>query len=1118
MASPSLSSNMIPTSFSQSWNHDVFLSFRGEDTRKKFVDHLYTALVQQGIDTYKDDETLARGELIGPSLLKAIRESRIAVVIFSKNYADSSWCLDELAYIIECMDTRGQIVMPIFYEVDPSDVRKLNGNYEEAFVKHELEHKQKVESWRRALVKSGNLSGWVSKDFANGHEANFIKKIIGTISIRLSSLITNINKDLIGIEIRLQGLKSKLEIGTGGVRMVGIWGVGGGGKTTLASAAYMEISHQFEAHCLLENIRDESSKHGLKRLQERILSALLKKEVVLQSELEGKSMIKRRLCHKSVLVVLDDVDDLKQLEALAGLHDWFGEGSRIIITTRDEHLLSRKADFIYEVSLLSHNEAIKLFSRHAYRKDKPIEDYERLSLDVVSYAGGFPLALEIIGSFLYDKDNDEWMSALAKLKCIPHVKVTERLKISYDGLEHDEKELFLDIACFLRRWPINPALEVLDACSFHPGIGVKVLVQKSLIKVSNGIFHMHDLVEEMAHYIVRGEHPAHPEKHSRIWQEEDALNLFFREARTLTENNHTEVIFVTSDINHPRLPHVISNMKKLRWIYMRGYPASLFPASFQPTKLGCLMLEGSRQKQLWQGCKHLPSLKLLDLGHSHCLTSTPDFVGLPYLERLILEDCESLEKIHPSFGYHERLVYVNMNGCKKLKMFPPIIRMKKLVTLELSGCSRLQKFPDIQTHMDSLVKLILEFTSIDIIPASLGEFCTNLVSFDSRDCHKLKRIDGNFRLLKHLKILHLSGCDQLEKLAWDFFGKECCLEVLSLSIKGQDSRSFNSHKNYIGLGLLLQNSSVSLKLPQFPRLLRKLDLSGCHLGDGDIPSDLSEMINLQVLDLSHNTFSQLHSSLSRIPCLKFLNLSSCQWLVALPDLPSSIAILRAEDCNLLQTIGDLSIYKWLWKISLWRKNNKLIVGGERVVHSVLQGNGVEDRFMSVILPVESLKTSTMPITTASITLQLPHNWYSDFSGFLFCVDTYQWEEGYGIVIKQEMSMNSQLNHHQWEEYDKNDQESFKEGQAGYVPFASLTQISWWNLSSTNITFEIECKGDPKVLLVPRKSKTGDSRERATVCSSEFWDKESEEDVYRSEKTFEIKDDPKSSSIYIEWCH
>ncbi|KAM0014956.1 putative TIR domain, P-loop containing nucleoside triphosphate hydrolase [Helianthus debilis subsp. tardiflorus] len=788
------------SSSSHSLKHEVFLSFRGEDIRRNFVDHLYTALAQRGIQTYKDDETLPRGERIGPALLKAIQESRIALVVFSENYADSSWCLDELAHIMECVDTRGQIVMPIFYHVDPSDVRKQKGKYGKAFRKHKRENKQKVESWRKALGKAGNLSGWVINDAENSYEAKCIKEIVDTISNQLPTLTTNANKNLIGIEARLRDLKSKLEIGAGGVRMVGIWGVGGGGKTTLASAAYAELSHQFEVCCLVESIREESSKHGLKKLQEKILSVALKTTVVVDSEIEGRSMIKRRLCHKRVLIVLDDVDDLEQLEALAGSHDWFGEGSRIIITTRDKHLLSSRAHTnIYEVSLLSNGEAIKLFNRHAYNKDKPVEDYKKLSLHVVSYAGGLPLALKVLGSFLYDKDRDEWKSTLAKLKCIPEEKVMERLKISYDGLEPYQKDLFLDIACFMRRWTsweMDDAMMLLDACNFHPVIGLKVLEQKSLIKVSKeGRFDMHDLIEEMAHYIVRGEHPNNLEKYSRIWKEGDLEEFCAMGAAAPSMENE-----VLANISHPGLFDVVANMKNLRWMLWDKHPASSFPSNFQPTKLRCLMLRYSWQKQLWEGCKSLPKLKILDLRSSRNLIKTPDFEGLPCLERLILSRCESLEEIHTSIGYHKKLVFVNMRDCVGLNSFPPIIHMKKLETLNLSHCNQLQQFPVIQSNMDSLVTLDLSNTGIDTIPPSVGRFCTNLVSLNLSGCCKLKRIEGSFLLLKSLKYLNLSGC--------------------------------------MGLQSFHQDRLVSLKLPQFPHSLRKLDLSECNLGDGDIPSDI----------------------------------------------------------------------------------------------------------------------------------------------------------------------------------------------------------------------------------------------------------------------------------------
>ncbi|GJW49378.1 Toll/interleukin-1 receptor domain-containing protein [Tanacetum coccineum] len=159
---------MASSSSSGSYVYDVFLSFRGEDTRKTFVDHLYSALEQRHIRTYKDDVTLPRGESVGPALLKAIQESRHAVIIFSKNYANSSWCLDELVHIMKCRAENGQIVMPVFYNVDPLDVRKQKRDFGEAFSKQVAENTTRAELWRKELVAASNISGWEPKNIANG--------------------------------------------------------------------------------------------------------------------------------------------------------------------------------------------------------------------------------------------------------------------------------------------------------------------------------------------------------------------------------------------------------------------------------------------------------------------------------------------------------------------------------------------------------------------------------------------------------------------------------------------------------------------------------------------------------------------------------------------------------------------------------------------------------------------------------------------------------------------------------------------------------------------------------------------------------------------------------------
>ena len=143
-------------------NNLVFLSFRGEDTRDNFTSHLYEALCSKKIQTFIDND-LYRGDEISESRLKAIEESTIAIIIFSKQYATSRWCLEELAKIIECKKLLDLIVVPVFYHVDPSDVRNQTGTFGEAFVKHEERFEQNlVKRWRTALTEAANLSGFDS--------------------------------------------------------------------------------------------------------------------------------------------------------------------------------------------------------------------------------------------------------------------------------------------------------------------------------------------------------------------------------------------------------------------------------------------------------------------------------------------------------------------------------------------------------------------------------------------------------------------------------------------------------------------------------------------------------------------------------------------------------------------------------------------------------------------------------------------------------------------------------------------------------------------------------------------------------------------------------------------
>ena len=154
----------FPSSTPQ-WKYDVFLS--SEDTRNGFTDHLYAALKQEGIVTFRYEEKLERGKSISPVLLKAVEKSKFAIVILSRNYASSTWCLDELAKIIECMKEIGTTVWPIFYDVDLSNVREQTGSFAQAFATHEehfKDHIEKVQTWRATLKEVANLKGWHLQD------------------------------------------------------------------------------------------------------------------------------------------------------------------------------------------------------------------------------------------------------------------------------------------------------------------------------------------------------------------------------------------------------------------------------------------------------------------------------------------------------------------------------------------------------------------------------------------------------------------------------------------------------------------------------------------------------------------------------------------------------------------------------------------------------------------------------------------------------------------------------------------------------------------------------------------------------------------------------------------
>ncbi|PPS15261.1 hypothetical protein GOBAR_AA05333 [Gossypium barbadense] len=740
--------------------YDVFLSFRGEDTRKSFTDHLYHALNRTGIVTFRDDPKLEAGEEIAPELFKAIQQS---------------WC-------------SAHKVFPIFYHVDPSDLRKQKGKVEEAFAKQEeryKEDKDKIQKWRNALTEVANISGW---HLNNRHESEFIKDIVKKISAKLCQTYPVVHDELVGISLPLEELYSKINIGEDDVRIIGICGMGGIGKTTLAKVAYAEMLPHFE----------------------------------------GNDIISHRLSSKKVLVVLDYVDNIQHLKCLVGRRDWFNLGSRIIVTTRDEHLLrSYRIDDVYKPTTLNLNDALRLFNLKAFDGDTmPKYDFIELSEHVVRYANGLPLALEVLGSFSCNRDIVQWRSTIERLKEDPNKEILNTLRISFDGLEEKEKNIFLDIACFFNGEKKDLVMKVLDGCKFFLDIGIDVLIKKSLIKATE---------------VIEGMIIDNKRESSKI------LNL---SADTFLKMKNLRLLKVLSVSKCGDLKYLSNELRLLDWT---GYPLRFLPSSFQPDNLVALLLPYSHIKQLWKGNRPLYKLKIINLKGSQNLIKTPDFTTASNLEVLILKGYAKLVDLHPSIGVLKSLKLLNLRDCKSLRSLLTKIEMESLEALILSGCSSLVRFPDIDEKMERLKTLDLSGCyRVENLLENLqqSKFRPNLSSL-------FKVFQGKRTTPMASMLPLLSGLSSLRRLNL----RDCNL------CEGDILRDISGLSSLTDLDLSGNNfSSIPASLIGLSKLgfLTLSNCNMCTLGEADIQSYISGLSSLVHLNLSVNNFINIPASLTRL--------------------------------------------------------------------------------------------------------------------------------------------------------------------------------------------------------------------------------------------------------------
>ncbi|KAF8107623.1 hypothetical protein N665_0119s0084 [Sinapis alba] len=874
--------------------HQVFLNFRGE-IRNQFISHLAKALRDKNIHIFIDEGAEKGQPLV--NLFKEIEKSRIALAVFSKLYTESKWCLNELEKIKERTEEGKLVTIPIFYIVEPDTVKHQMGEFGDALRKKKVTD-DKMNKWKEALVYVGNLMGFPFD--GNSNENTFINAIVNEVlqALRKISLDENTSgsveherkskggeeeeeEKVCGLEQRLEELAETVDIKGMETRIVQVVGMAGIGKTTLLKAFYEKWKSRFISHGLIQNISGIVREGGLELLRGMLLMELLDNDVI-------DDEYKDKLGKNKVFIVLDGTSGETDIQKLL------------------EGLLSR--DLVpmivstYFVPMLCYRDGLEHFCRYAFdHQNKHVDEREafmKLSKEVVLYVRGHPQILKILGEELRGKPLPSWKEKLVSIKKNLSSSIRDGvLQASYDELSQEQKDAFLDIACF-RSHDLVYVKCLLE--SSGPEISnatatiIDALKDKFMIYISDSRVEMYDLLYTFAMELGSKAYAKDGRGRQRIiWhcQNKDNRDIFklkkqgggtsvrsffldlydmkkdvtlgsdhlkkMRDLRYLKfysshcpqECEPKESMHIPEELELP--------LEEVRYLHWLNFPKDELPQDFIPKNLVDLKLPYSKIKQIWNDEKAVPKLRWVDLNHSSNLDNLSGLSKAHNLERLNLEGCTSLKTLPLDMQNMESLAFLNLKGCTALESLPDI-DLKALKTLILSNCSSLKKFVVISK---TLYALYLDGTAIKRLPTDMVKLAARLVKLSMKDCKRLVKLPEEFDKLKDLQELVCSGCSKLSSLP-DEMKNMKCLQIL-----------------------MLDRTSIE-KIPMITSLQR-LCLSG-----NDNISYLPDNISLLL--------SQL----------KWLDLSYCKKLVSIPELPPNLECLDAHGCESLRRVATPPATHW----------------------------------------------------------------------------------------------------------------------------------------------------------------------------------------------------------------
>ncbi|CAN1264416.1 Disease resistance protein L6 [Linum perenne] len=800
-AASSSSNSALPVEF------EVFLSFRGPDVRTNFADVLYKFLDRFKIRTFLDNEELRKGEIIAPSLEKAIKESKVYIPILSQDYASSKWCLQELALMVKCSKQGDdRIILPIFYMMEPRDVRHQEGSYKKAFQLHSKKYDaEKIKEWKEALKEVGEMKGWSVKE--SDRQGVIVDEVYSKVWSHLMKSYKLVTEDLVGIDSHVQQVTTLLSLESGGVKIVGIHAMGGMGKTTIAKAVYDQLYSQFDRFCFVEDAREIFSKSdGVVTLQNKIISSILITDYKVKDASEGLRVINDRVCKHKVLVVLDDVNDSSQFDQIMGKLDNFSGGSRFIITTRDkrfnewdefwmhDHIrdLGRKivreedSQRSWKRSRIWSNEDALDILRNGQGSDRvevlrvemgdenlEFTDNEFKKLSRLRYLE--VIYGSLVGDFKGVLPNLRWLG-LFYCRSIPSDLNMKKLVIlemidcpvkdewrGWSGIKvgSNLKAIHLDFCPEIRTAPDFSQCRNLEWINLHCCLEMR------------GEIHIGNLLKNLK--LLRFTWTAITKLTGDIGalqnlQVLDAGNLVGKSFSPEIMNLPTSLLVEGEDVSSTGFP-LPSSLNSLEISDLESLPnfANL-------NNLTELKLKKFQVPEI-QGLGDLIMLETLEIYDALNLINLDGLESLSHLKTLNLEDCLVLEKLPISLVNLTKLQELSIKKCRQLAEVMGLERLEALRTLDISGCTGLIEVMGIG-RLESLRKLNMSCCgSVEELPDLSG--LRNMVSLDISECNQLKEVTG-IGSLELLEVLGMINCTSIKKLP-DLSG---CKRLHRLDITG----------------------------------------------------------------------------------------------------------------------------------------------------------------------------------------------------------------------------------------------------------------------------------------------------------------------------------------------